>query len=72
MSHEVMVEIDVPTEMRDGVGVPADIYPRPATEGRWPVLLTRMPYGKHLPASLALVNPIKKVQNGFIVNLHSK
>ena len=33
--------------MRDGVTLHADVY-RPDAEGRFPVILLRLPYGKHM------------------------
>ncbi|MBM3940470.1 MAG: hypothetical protein FJ318_06210, partial [SAR202 cluster bacterium] len=39
----VLVENDVPTPMRDGTVLTADIY-RPAAPGRYPVVLQRTPY----------------------------
>lgn len=41
----VQIEYDVPILMRDGVRLFANIY-RPRVEGRFPVVLIRMPYGK--------------------------
>jgi putative CocE/NonD family hydrolase len=38
-------EPDLKIPMRDGVALAANIY-RPKTEGRYPVILTRTPYGK--------------------------
>jgi predicted acyl esterase len=46
--ESIAVELDVPARMRDGTILRANIY-RPAGSGRWPVLLTRLPYGKSLP-----------------------
>ena len=43
--YEVVVDCDVPAKMRDGVVLRADIY-RPKVEGKFPVLLTRTPYGR--------------------------
>ena len=48
----VIVEFDIPVEMRDGVVLRADIY-RPDTEGPYPVLLTRTPYNKASVRDLA-------------------
>lgn len=46
MKHnQLIIETDVPAEMRDGVTLYADIY-RPADAGEYPVLLTRLPYSK--------------------------
>jgi len=45
-SHSSLrVEYNVPVRMRDGVNLSADIY-RPATAGRFPVLLSRTYYSK--------------------------
>jgi putative CocE/NonD family hydrolase len=41
----VVVQVDVPTPMRDGVRLFADVY-LPDTAGPFPVILTRMPYDK--------------------------
>ena len=41
----VLVELDVPTPMRDGTILRSDVY-RPAAAGRFPVLLGRTTYGK--------------------------
>ena len=43
----MLIEWDVGIAMDDGVVVRADVF-RPATEGRWPVLLTYGPYAKGL------------------------
>jgi putative CocE/NonD family hydrolase len=45
MTIEIEQNIMVP--MRDGVRLAVDVY-KPAREGRWPVLLTRLPYNKDL------------------------
>ncbi len=41
----VIVQVDVPASMRDGVRLYADVY-LPDTPGPFPVILTRMPYDK--------------------------
>ena len=43
------VDRDVAIPMRDGVVLRGDLY-RPAGGGRFPVLIFRTPYGKHLAA----------------------
>jgi putative CocE/NonD family hydrolase len=45
--YHVLVEKDVPAKTRDGVTLCADIY-RPDAPGRFPVLLSRLPYNKNL------------------------
>jgi putative CocE/NonD family hydrolase len=43
----MIVEQNIMVPMRDGVRLATDVY-RPAAAGRWPVLLTRVPYDKDL------------------------
>ena len=45
--YHVLVEKDVPMQTRDGVTLRADVY-RPDAPGRFPVLLSRLPYNKNL------------------------
>jgi uncharacterized protein len=45
--YRVLVEKDVPMQTRDGVTLRADVY-RPDAPGRFPVLLSRLPYDKNL------------------------
>ncbi len=62
----VTVEFDVPMRLRDGVTLRANIY-RPAGEGTWPVLLTRLPYGKDLPLGAAILDPVQVARRGYVV-----
>src|SRR5436190_1662652 len=66
VSSEVTVELDVPAEMRDGAVLRANVY-RPAGEGRWPVLLTRLPYGKDFPLGGAVLDPVQTARQGYVV-----
>jgi len=43
--YGMITETNVPARMRDGTVLYADVY-RPDAEGRFPVLLLRLPYGK--------------------------
>src|SRR5438093_11278995 len=45
--YRVLVEKDVPMQTRDGVTLRANVY-RPDAAGRFPVLLSRLPYDKSL------------------------
>src|SRR5437870_5000483 len=63
--QKVVVDLDVPVPMRDGVQLRANVY-RPA-EGRWPVLLTRLTYGKDLPGATAALDPIQAARRGYVV-----
>jgi putative CocE/NonD family hydrolase len=64
--NEILTLYEVPATMRDGAVLRANIH-RPAGEGRWPVLLLRIPYGKHLPLSNGVFNPAQMAQNGYVV-----
>ena len=47
MPLAVQIDKDVPMTTRDGVTLRADVY-RPDGRGRFPVLLSRLPYDKNL------------------------
>ena len=66
MGQQITTEFDVPARMRDGVTLRANVY-RPQGEGRWPVLLTRLPYGKDLPLANALLDPAQVARRGYVV-----
>ncbi len=63
---EIQVEFDVPAEMRDGTVLRADVY-RPGGTGPWPVLLSRLPYGKQMPLAVAVLDPLAAARRGFMV-----
>ncbi len=63
LGQQILAEFDVPARMRDGVTLRANIY-RPAGEGSWPVLLTRLPYGKDFPQSF---DPAQFARRGYVV-----
>ncbi len=63
---EVLVQQDVPATMRDGATLMANVY-RPAAGGPYPVLLTRLPYGKDLPFNTTYFDPLKAARAGYIV-----
>ena len=44
----LIIDRDVPVEMRDGTVLRADVY-RPESDAPWPVLLQRTPYDKNVP-----------------------
>lgn len=66
MGQQITVELNVPATMRDGTTLRANVY-RPAGEGRWPVLLTRLPYGKDLPLGTATFDPVQAARRGYVV-----
>lgn len=66
MGQQVTVEYDVPAKMRDGAVLRANVY-RPTGEGRWPVLLTRLPYGKDFPLGSAILDPAQAARRGYVV-----
>lgn len=59
------VDFDVAVPMRDGTLLRANVYRPP--EGRWPVLLTRLPYGKDLPLGSAILDPVQAARRGYVV-----
>lgn len=59
------VEFDVPVAMRDGAVVRANVY-RPTSVESAPVLLMRLPYGKHLPPSVPAVDPVHAALRGAV------
>jgi len=65
--HDVTVEHNVAATMRDGTVLRADVY-RPTQGGPWPVLLTRLPYGKHLPGPMRMaIDALGMARGGYIV-----
>ena len=66
----VLVECDVPLVTRDGTVLRSNVY-RPSGDGPWPVLLTRLPYGKDNPPALgfhaSLLDPMAAARRGYIV-----
>jgi putative CocE/NonD family hydrolase len=66
LSYEVTVDFDVPAKMSDGTILRANVY-RPAGEGKWPVLLTRLPYGKDFPLARSILDPLIAARRGYVV-----
>ena len=64
--REVEIERDVPSRMRDGTLLYADIY-RPQGEGPWPVLLLRHPYHKTQSQMLSYAPPLWYARYGYMV-----
>src|SRR5579859_6616032 len=64
--QQIKVDFDVPAKMRDGVTLRANVY-RPQGEGQWPVLLTRLPYGKDLPGGTSVMDPAQVARRGYVV-----
>lgn len=66
LNQQIVVDYDTPARMRDGVTLRANIY-RPAGQGPWPVLLTRLPYGKDFPIGAAVLDPAQVARRGYVV-----
>ncbi len=63
----LIIDRDVPVEMRDGTVLRADVY-RPESDAPWPVLLQRTPYDKNVPRiSALLLNPMRAASAGYAV-----
>ncbi len=61
-------EINVPARMRDGITLRADVY-RPESDGRYPAILSRLPYGKDLRFAMTshYMYPLRYVEAGYVV-----
>lgn len=66
LGHQIAVDMDVPAKMSDGTILRANVY-RPAGEGKWPVLLTRLPYGKDFPGAGSVMDPVQVARRGYVV-----
>ncbi|GAB3279863.1 CocE/NonD family hydrolase [Sinomonas notoginsengisoli] len=67
--HNVLIENDVETPLSDGTILRSTVY-RPSAEGeRFPVLMTRTPYGRDLSVNSAYFNPATVAAAGFVVIL---
>ena len=67
VSTSVSSQTNVPTQMRDGAILRADVY-RPAGGGSYPTLLQRIPYGKHTPRYRSLyLDPMRALDRGYAV-----
>jgi predicted acyl esterase len=63
----IVVDLDVPSRMRDGVILTADVY-RAAGGGPWPMLVARTTCGKGVPSETAWngVSPTEAGRRGFM------
>lgn len=70
MIYQILTEFDVRIPMRDGITLSAAVI-RPADEGKYPVLLCRMPYGKDLAVSAGpgdvMIDVPQTVKAGYVV-----
>src|SRR5260370_38948437 len=66
MNQQIITEFDVPATMKDGTILRANVY-RPSGEGKWPVLLTRLPYGKDFPLGTSVLEPGQVARRGYVV-----
>ncbi len=62
----VVFERNVACPMRDGVTLRANVF-RPEEGGPYPVILTRLPYGKDTGFAYGLLDPIRLAETGYIV-----
>jgi uncharacterized protein len=65
-TEEVFIQHNVPAAMRDGTTLMSNVY-RPTTRGEYPVLLTRLPYGKDSSADTTYFDPVKAARRGYLV-----
>jgi putative CocE/NonD family hydrolase len=63
----LIIDKNLMVAMRDGTRLATDLY-RPADEGRYPVVLLRLPYNKEQPVLLFLSGDILRIaQAGYVV-----
>jgi putative CocE/NonD family hydrolase len=60
--ESIKMDMNLPARMRDGVTLYADVY-RPDGNGRFPAILTRLPYGM----VSGYMNPLRFVRAGYAV-----
>ena len=66
-STSIAVDKNMPSVMRDGTTLYADVY-RPAEPGRYPVLLQRTPYNKAwLGLAPMMLDPLRAASAGYAV-----
>jgi putative CocE/NonD family hydrolase len=67
-TESIKLEINVPIKMRDGAVLYADIY-RPDKPGKYPAILTRLPYNKSIafPTGSGYMNPPRYARAGYAV-----
>jgi uncharacterized protein len=66
--YGVRADFDVPATMRDGTVLRANVFrPDDGGSGTYPVLLTRLPYGKDYSLGSSLINPAQVARLGYIV-----
>src|SRR5260370_35381954 len=66
LNQQIITEFDVPATLRDGIVLRANVY-RPAGDGQWPVLLTRLPYGKDFPLGTSVLEPGQVARRVYVV-----
>ena len=66
--NTVIIDRNVMVDMRDGISLASDIY-RPSIEGKYPVLVHRIPYNKSMMHYIGsqMLNPIIGVENDYVV-----
>jgi uncharacterized protein len=64
----VTIDFNVAVQMRDGVRLTADVF-RPRASGRYPVILIRTPYDKHVTAAQmggSATDPLWAARSGYV------
>ncbi|KPV42155.1 CocE/NonD family hydrolase [Alicyclobacillus ferrooxydans] len=62
----VVFERNVAVPMRDGVILRANVF-RPLENGEYPVIVTRLPYGKDTGFAYAILDPVRLAEAGYIL-----
>jgi hypothetical protein len=64
--HEVMLERNAASRMRDGAVLYADVY-RPKADGSFPIILMRLPYNKTWAVAGDYAHPSWYARHGYVV-----
>jgi uncharacterized protein len=68
MIDALKIKYNVPCQLRDGTTLMANVF-YPDTDGEFPVLLTRTPYGKDFMTGFPYMDVIRLAKSGYIVVL---
>jgi putative CocE/NonD family hydrolase len=63
---DLLVQKNLQVPMRDGVNLATDVY-RPAAEGRYPTIVSRLPYDKELPIVNFSFDTMRAARAGYAV-----
>ena len=66
MTDALRIDYNVPAKLRDGTTLYANVF-RPAEPGKYPIALTRTPYGKDYMTGFPYMDIVRLAKSGYIV-----